>query len=166
MKNVCIILTISLLSVKTFAQFMGVNVPAPLYPLHVAGHSVNPELTIIQADGDNPTSVSIKVNATNPTATAGYSILKNGVFFAMMGVNPANDFFVQVGTNTANAIYARNSDNFVGIKSSNPQANLDVNGTSRFGTNGTVVTSFQADPVLVSAYRGPKSTLSSKSTNE
>ena len=140
MKNLCIMLIFSLLATKSFAQFMGVNVPAPLYPLHVAGHSVNPEQVIIEADGDHPSSVSIKVNATNPTATAGYSILKNGVFFAMMGVNPANDFFVQVGTNAANAIYARNSDNFVGIKSSNPQANLDVNGTLKLGTNGSVIT--------------------------
>ena len=92
MKNLFILLIISLLGTKTFAQFMGVNVPVPLYPLHVSVHSINPEQTIIQADGDNPNYAIINVSATNPTAIAGYTILKNGVFFAMMGVNQVNDF--------------------------------------------------------------------------
>ena len=140
MKALLFLLIISLLATKSFAQFMGVNVPIPLYPLHVAGHSVNPEQIIIQADGDNPNYATINVNATNPTAIAGYSILKSGVFFAMLGVNQTNDFFIKVGTNTPNAIYAKNSDNNVGINTSNPLANLDVNGTVKLGVNGTVFT--------------------------
>ena len=133
-------LIFSLLATKSFAQFMGVNVPAPLYPLHVAGHSVNPEQFIIQADGDSPSYAIISVNATNPTAIAGYSILKNGVFSAMLGVNQTNDFFIKVGTNTPNAIYAKNSNNNVGINTSTPLANLDVNGTVKLGANGTILT--------------------------
>lgn len=140
MKNLFIMLIFSLAWTKSSAQFMGINVPTPLYPLHVAGHSANPEQIIIQADGDHPNYAAINVNATNPTAIAGYSILRSGIFLAMLGVNQATDFFIKVGSNTPNAIYAKNSDNNVGINTSNPLANLDVNGTVKLGTNGTVFT--------------------------
>ncbi len=140
MKNLFIMLIFSLVCAKTSAQFMGINVPVPLYPLHVAGHIANPESTIIQADGDSPNYATINVNATNPTAIVGYSFLSSGVFLAMLGVNQANDFFIKVGTNTLNAIYAKNSDNNVGINTSNPLANLDVNGTVKLGVNGIVFT--------------------------
>ena len=143
MKNLFIMLIFSLVCAKTSAQFMGINVPVPLYPLHVAGHITNPESTIIQADGDNPNYATINVNATNPTAIVGYSFLRSGVFLPMLGVNQANDFFIKVGTNTPNAIYAKNSENNVGINTSNPLANLDVNGTVKLAYSDNFLTHIQ-----------------------
>jgi hypothetical protein len=119
---------------------MGINTPVPLAPLHVTSNAVINTQLIIRADGDDPNFATIMVNATNPTAISGYSLLRNGVFGAMLGVNTSNDFFVKVGTNTPNAIYAKASNNNVGINTSNPLANLDVNGTIKLGTNGSVFT--------------------------
>lgn len=123
-----------------YSQFMGINTPVPLAPLHVTSNAITNTQLIIRADGDDPNYATIMVNAISPTAISGYSMLKNGVFAAMLGVNTSNDFFVKVGTNTPNAIYAKASDNHVGINTSNPLANLDVNGTIKLGTNGTVFT--------------------------
>jgi hypothetical protein len=145
MKTIAFSITIVLVYACAFtpnlnAQFMGINTPSPLYPLHVSGHVVNPEQVIIRADGDDPNYATMLVNASNPTAIAGYSLLRNNVFAAMLGVNTSNDFFIKVGSNTPNAIYAKASDNHVGINTANPLANLDVNGSIKLGTNGSVFT--------------------------
>ena len=143
MKNFAVLFTIILVCVCTFtptayAQFMGINTPVPLVPLHVTSNANLNTNLIIRADGDDPNFATIMVNAISPTAIAGYSLLRNGIFGAMLGVNTSNDFFVKVGTNAPNAIYAKASDNHVGINTSNPLANLDVNGTVKLGVNGTV----------------------------
>jgi hypothetical protein len=145
MKSFYILISIMLVYIGTFSpraysQFMGINTPVPLAPLHVTSNAVINTQLIIRADGDDPNFATIMVNATNPTAISGYSLLRNGVFGAMLGVNTSNDFFVKVGTNTPNAIYAKASNNNVGINTSNPLANLDVNGTIKLGTNGSVFT--------------------------
>ena len=139
MKTLLNLLIISTLAVSSFAQSMGINVPTALAPLHVSSKHVNPETIIIRADGDDPASVQIVVNATNPTATPAYSMFKAGFFVAQMGVNTTNDFFIKVGGNATGAIYAKNSNNFVGINNAAPLANLDVNGTTIIGTNGSVL---------------------------
>jgi hypothetical protein len=145
MKNFAVLVSIILVYVCTFTpkahgQFMGINTPVPLAPLHVTSNAIINSQLIIRADGDDPNFATIMVNAINPTAISGYSMLRNGIFGAMLGVNTLNDFFVKVGTNTPNAIYAKASDNHVGINTSNPLANLDVNGTVKLGANGTVFT--------------------------
>jgi hypothetical protein len=145
MKSFYILISIMLVYIGTFSpraysQFMGINTPVPLAPLHVTSNAIINTQLIIRADGDDPNFATIMVNAINPTAIAGYSLLRNGVFGAMLGVNTSNDFFVKVGTNTPNAIYAKASDNHVGINTSNPLANLDVNGSIKLGTNGSVFT--------------------------
>jgi trimeric autotransporter adhesin len=145
MKNFSILFSIIFIYVNTlgpqaYSQFMGINTPVPLVPLHVSSHVVNPEQIIIRADGDDPNYATMMVNSTNASAISGYSILRNGVFGAMLGVNTSNDFFVKVGTNSPNAIYAKSSDNHVGINTANPLAILDVNGTLKLGTNGSVFT--------------------------
>lgn len=134
------ILLISHLSFISFAQNMGINVPVTLAPLHVSSNHTTPQQVIIRADGDDPNYAVIQVNALSSTATVGYSLLRNSVFFAMMGVNASDDFFIKVGSNAPNAIYAKSSNNFVGINNASPKANLDVNGTVKLGTNGSVFT--------------------------
>jgi hypothetical protein len=145
MKTFYILISIVLVYISTFSpraysQFMGINTPVPLAPLHVTGNAIINSQLIIRADGDDPNFATVMVNAINPTAISGYSMLRNGIFGAMLGVNTSNDFFVKVGSNTPNAIYAKSSDNHVGINTSNPLANLDVNGTIKLGANGTVFT--------------------------
>ena len=138
--TVIILVYMNTFSPRAYSQFMGINTPVPLVPLHVSSHTVNPEQVVMRVEGDNPNYAIIEANAINPNATVGYSLLKNNIFFAMLGVNPANDFFIKVGSNPSNAIYAKSSNNFVGINNTNPIANLDVNGTVKLGTNGSVIT--------------------------
>jgi hypothetical protein len=140
MKTILLLTLLSLVYSGSYSQFMGINTPVPLVPLHVTSNAIINTQLIIRADGDDPNFATIMVNATNPTAISGYSLLRNGVFGAMLGVNTSNDFFIKVGTNTPNAIYAKVSDNHVGINTSNPLSNLDVNGTVKLGTNGSVFT--------------------------
>jgi hypothetical protein len=154
MKTFAILFTIMLVyayafSPNVYAQFMGINTPVPLAPLHVTSNAIINTQLIIRADGDDPNYATMMVNAINPTAIAGYSMLRNGVFGAMLGVNTLNDFFIKVGINTPNAIYAKTSDNHVGINTSNPLANLDVNGTVKLGTNGSVFTNLVKISVTV-----------------
>lgn len=90
MKTFYILISIMLVYISTFSpraysQFMGINTPVPLAPLHVTGNAIINTQLIIRADGDDPNFATVMVNAINPTVISGYSMLRNGIFGAMLG---------------------------------------------------------------------------------
>jgi hypothetical protein len=109
---------------------VGVGTAAPGTLLHVYQATGDPTLKI-ESDAGAP---QINLDGTDAQGTYAMEFREAGAFKASLGWDSDNDhFFIY---QTRNAIAVDNGN--VGINTTTPTAQLDVNGTTKLGSSGTI----------------------------
>jgi len=109
---------------------VGIGTTAPGTLLHAYQATGNPTLKI-ESDAGAP---QINLDGTDAQGTYAIEFREAGAFKASMGWDSDNDhFFIY---QTRNAIAVDNGN--VGINTTTPTAQLDVNGTTKLGSSGTI----------------------------
>ena len=140
MKNLLFILfAISLLDVKG----QSIEFSTTFYPLKVSSINDTQNPVLIQADGYNPTMATIAINATQSTATPYFGIGRgSGTTTSIYANNQSPLLNIRVNAQLLQTFNISQTNNFVGVNlgfSTQPLAQLQINGTTKLGTNGTVL---------------------------
>jgi hypothetical protein len=143
MKNLFLLLTCWILSNQGFCQQIGFK--KIFYPLEVVSQNDTQNPVLIRADGNNAGLAAISINTNNSTATSNFTIGRAGSNAAIVSYNQAiNNLEFRVSNQSFMAIRVNAANNFVAIDYFNASptlAQLEVNGTTKCGANGTLLNS-------------------------
>jgi hypothetical protein len=143
MKNLFLLVTCWILSNQGFCQQIGFN--KLFYPLEVVSQNDTQNPILIRADGYNAGLATIAINSNNSTATSQFTIGRNGSNSAIWAYNQLiNNLEFRISNQTFRAIRVNAANNFVAINHFNASpslAQLEVYGTTKLGSNGTVLNS-------------------------
>jgi hypothetical protein len=143
MKNLFLLLTFWIFSNQGFCQQIGFK--KLFYPLEVVSQNDTPNPVLIQADGNNAGLAAIALNTNNSTATSNFTIGRAGSNAAIISYNQSiNNLEFRVSNQSFRAIRVNAANNFVAIDNFNVSptlAQLEVNGTTQLGSNGTALNS-------------------------
>ena len=140
MKNLLFILfAISLLDVKG----QSIEFSTTIYALKVSSINDTQNPVLIQADGYNPTMATIAINATQSTAIPLFGIGRgSGTTTSIYANNLTPLLNIRVNSQLLQTFNISETNNFVGINlgfTTQPLAQLQINGTTKLGTNGTAL---------------------------
>jgi hypothetical protein len=143
MKNLFLLVTCWILSNQGFCQQIGFN--KLFYPLEIISQNDTQNPVLIRADGNNASLATIAINSNNSTATSQFTIGRNGSNSAVLSYNQSlNNLEFRVNNQSFKAIRINATNNFVAINHFNVSptlAQLEVYGTTKLGSNGTVLNS-------------------------
>jgi hypothetical protein len=151
MKKIFLLVTCWILSNQGFCQQIGLN--KFFCPFEVVSQNDTQNPVLIRADGYNAGLASIALNCNNSTATTLYSIWRGNSTSTYFGYDQLlNNLVIQAYNPTFKAIRINATNNFVAINTqyiSPVLAQLEVNGTNKFGANGTVINSITKSTQIV-----------------
>jgi hypothetical protein len=143
MKILFLLLSFGILSNQVFCQ--RVELSKTFYPLEVISQNDTQNPVLIAAESSNAGLATIALNCNNSTATTLYSIWRGNSTSTNFGYDQSlNNLVIQAYNPTFKAIRINAANNFVAINTatiSPTLAQLEVRGTTIFGSNGTVINS-------------------------